>query len=515
MKKLLLISTCLMSFTLFSFVSAYSEEQVNAYEYAYNKGITTINNINKANLNGGITRIEMAKMMSNYAINILWLKPDTNLRCFFYDVDPSINAQYDNWITKICQLWLMGILDDWSISDYFNPFDTVTRGQRVTIFSRALNKSRGEDIIEWDPFYKPHLKNLSKKGLIQNVKTPSPTSVEKRWNVLIMMYRTDPNNTITVDYATGKTKLKAGQIYRNSYYWFEILSSRKHTRIVDIDTWWFISLCNFIEKQYENLTLYKSYEEEFKETAQNFWENDLIICRYWAYNIVKKWWPNDIDLEKEGWYLDSPLNKIDLNNWNIILEYPQRWRWQEAQYEYERGKYKELLEIQDLGMKFLGIDKKLYEYSDKLYNNILSIEWTSSMNIYDDFKLQPLQNNDKLYQILNQEKVDLSKNRDFLDNAYKQMTSTKNKLKNRKRQFFIENPDFKVNSNLTSFKKEIKKMINENYSSSPIEKLTAIKFFKDEFGIYLINDMKDDNNYANDPKLDELINEVIKQLDTN
>jgi hypothetical protein len=47
----------------------------------------------------------MAKMMSNYAINILWLKPDTSLKCFFYDVDPSINDQYDDWITKICQLW--------------------------------------------------------------------------------------------------------------------------------------------------------------------------------------------------------------------------------------------------------------------------------------------------------------------------------------------------------------------------------------------------------------------------
>jgi hypothetical protein len=32
----------------------------------------------------------------------------------------------------------------------------------------------------------------------------------------------------------------------------------------------------------------------------------------------------------------------------------------------------------------------------------------------------------------------------------------------------------------------MKKMVNENYSS-PIEKLTAIKFFKDEFWIYLID----------------------------
>jgi len=484
MRKLLMVLNSLVFVGLFSFVSAYSEEQINAYEYAYNKGITTVNDIKKANLNGAITRIEMAKMMSNYAINILWLKPDTSLKCFFYDVDPSINAQYDDWITKICQLWLMGILDDWSISDYFNPFNNVTRGQRATIFSRALNKSRGEDIVEWNPFYRPHLVNLAKKGLIQDVKVPSPTSNEKRWNVLIMMYRTDPSNTVTVNYATWKRKLKAGQIYRNSYYWFEILSTRKNNWIVDIGTWGFVFLCDFVDKKYEKLSLADIYEEDFKNTAKNFWENGLINCTDLAYQVVKKGWPEDIDLssEIEEWYLGSPYKKIDLNNWYVVFEYP-RWRGQEAQYVYERGKYRELLAIESLW----NDDGNLRDYSNEIYNNTLQIEWSSAMGIYDDFKLQPIQsNNNKIYQILNEEKVDLSKNRDFLDKAYKQMISTKNKLKKWETQFLIENPDFNVNNNLIQFKKEMKKMVNENYSS-PIEKLTAIKFFKDEFWIYLID----------------------------
>ena len=471
MKKLLLIAF-LVSTGLFSCVIAYSEEQKNAYTYAYNKGITTISDINKANLNGEITRIAMAKMMSNYATEVLWLKPDTSLKCFFYDVDPSVNEQYDNWVTKICQLWLMGILDDWSISDYFNPYKTVTRGQRATIFSRALNKSRGENVVEWDPFYKPHLVNLYKKGLIQDVKVPNPTSNEKRWNVLIMMYRTDPSNTVTVNYSTGKTKLKAGQIYRNEYYWFEILSTRKHNWIVNISSWGYVYLCNFLDKNYENLTLDKSYEEEFKKTAQNFWENGLINCN-WMYSIVEKWWADDIDLEKDGWYPDSPIDKIDLDNWNMVLEY-SRWRGQEPQYQYRRGKYEELLNLNEFGM------------DEELYNNVSQIEWTLSMSIYDDFKLQPIQNdNSRLYQILNEEKVDLSKNRDFLDNAYKQMISTKNRLKKWKTRFLIDNPNFDINTNLVWLKKEMKKMVDESYSSSYIGKLTAYKFFKDEFGVYL------------------------------
>ena len=110
------------------------------------------------------------------------------------------------------------------------------------------------------------------------------------------------------------------------------------------------------------------------------------------------------------------------------------------------------------------------------------------MSIYDNFRLQPIQkNSSKLYQILNVDKVDLSKERNYLESEYRKMISTKNKLKKRKKQYLIENPDFNISYNLLKLKEEVNKMVDENYSSSPIEKLTAIKFFKDEFGIYLVD----------------------------
>jgi hypothetical protein len=43
----------------------------NAYEFAHRMGITTINSIDKANMGGELTRIAMAKMLSQYAINVL------------------------------------------------------------------------------------------------------------------------------------------------------------------------------------------------------------------------------------------------------------------------------------------------------------------------------------------------------------------------------------------------------------------------------------------------------------
>jgi hypothetical protein len=49
----------------------YSDELVQAYNYAYKNRITTMDNIEKANMDGKLTRVAMAKMITNYAINIL------------------------------------------------------------------------------------------------------------------------------------------------------------------------------------------------------------------------------------------------------------------------------------------------------------------------------------------------------------------------------------------------------------------------------------------------------------
>ena len=52
--------------------SKYSEEQVAAYEWALEKGITTINDIEKAKLSDWLTRAQLAKMMSQYLTNVLF-----------------------------------------------------------------------------------------------------------------------------------------------------------------------------------------------------------------------------------------------------------------------------------------------------------------------------------------------------------------------------------------------------------------------------------------------------------
>jgi hypothetical protein len=55
-----------------------------------------MDSIEKADMNGQLNRIAMAKMLSNYLINILKREPDTSKTCSFSDVSTDLDSKYDN-----------------------------------------------------------------------------------------------------------------------------------------------------------------------------------------------------------------------------------------------------------------------------------------------------------------------------------------------------------------------------------------------------------------------------------
>ena len=200
MKKLLVVFVALIFLAgWMSFASKYSQEYQDAYDYAYNQWITTVFPIDKANIYGWLTRIAMAKMISKFAINVLWIVPDSSLDCSFVDVSEELDSWYGYWVKKACQLWLMWIWSNGKLSKYFNPNWTVTRWQWATVFSRALSKYNWDTVVEVSPYYKPHLDYLYSKWIVKNVENPSPKSVEKRWNVMLMMYRVSQSVKIYED----------------------------------------------------------------------------------------------------------------------------------------------------------------------------------------------------------------------------------------------------------------------------------------------------------------------------
>ena len=146
---------CLLILWLFiiwtyCFWEEYSSELKQAYNRAYKNEITTMNSIDKANMKWNITREEMAKMISNYAVNILWKAPDTTKSCLFSD--SNINPGLVQFVTESCQLWLM-----WQWVTSFRPKDSVTRAEFWTVLSRALRWNKNE---WWSTYYENHLKSL-------------------------------------------------------------------------------------------------------------------------------------------------------------------------------------------------------------------------------------------------------------------------------------------------------------------------------------------------------------------
>ena len=171
------IFCCLFAFP--SSVNAYySIEIQNAYYWALGKSITTITPIDNANLDWYITRQQMAKMISNFAINVMKKDPNYSKTCRFMDTD--ISEWLLPYVTTSCQLWLM-----WQWINKFNPRSVVTRAEFWTILSRVLWWDKYDKWKRYT-YYEKHLKALQEAEIM---KDNIPLQLEVRWFVFIMLMR--------------------------------------------------------------------------------------------------------------------------------------------------------------------------------------------------------------------------------------------------------------------------------------------------------------------------------------
>ena len=179
-------------------------EKVKAYEWAYRHWITTMDSFWKANTDWKLTRIAMAKMLSQYAINVLWKKPDTSKYISFTDVSEQLNSDYDNWVIHAYQLWIM-----WIWISKFRPFDNVTVAEFDTALSRLLFWDTYERIFDWLPgdgldntYYMKHIYWLvnfdieNMKDVDQWRKTPVSNTLQTRWDVLVMLMRSSSESVV-------------------------------------------------------------------------------------------------------------------------------------------------------------------------------------------------------------------------------------------------------------------------------------------------------------------------------
>jgi hypothetical protein len=116
-------------------------------------------------------------------------KVDTSKKCQFSDISDKLNIQYDLWVTKACQLWLM-----WQWISKFKPNDNVTRAEFWTILSRLLYWTKYNG---WTPYYQKHVNQLNIRWIMTNINNLEKVN-ESRGNVMVMLKRSEEkwNNNI-------------------------------------------------------------------------------------------------------------------------------------------------------------------------------------------------------------------------------------------------------------------------------------------------------------------------------
>jgi hypothetical protein len=174
------------------FGAEYSQELQDAYNWAYGKGVTTMSPIDNANMYGAITRAEMAKMLSVYAVEVLKATPDTSKACTFTDID-SVKGDLHDFIIESCQLGIMG-----QGITAFRPYDTISRAEFGTALSRVL---WGDKYEGGTPYYANHL-NALKADAIMNQIANAESTKEIRGYVMLMLMRSEGGSNVDCEEPT-------------------------------------------------------------------------------------------------------------------------------------------------------------------------------------------------------------------------------------------------------------------------------------------------------------------------
>ena len=165
--------------------SQFTSEQNDAYLWACQHNITTMRTIQEARLDQPLTRAELAKIMSVYAMKEYHLKPLKVGAVNYKDVNADLGDLAD-YIQLAYQLQIMGINHDGTPIQSFEPHKLVSRAEFATVLSRVIWGSKHN--ISGDDRYSAHLQALKKYRVITS---DVPANWwELRGRALLMLHRT-------------------------------------------------------------------------------------------------------------------------------------------------------------------------------------------------------------------------------------------------------------------------------------------------------------------------------------
>lgn len=162
------------------------KEMQQAYVFSKKYSITTMPDCIAANMYWSLYRRDAAKMISNFAINILHRTPNKQTQCEFWDIK-GVSSEYQKYIKLACELGLMWINNMTNeVNTFFYPDEYVDTAQWWTMLSRLLygNTYNGED-NEW---YKKHLEKLQEIWVL-TIKNENIFQTLYRWWAMLMLLR--------------------------------------------------------------------------------------------------------------------------------------------------------------------------------------------------------------------------------------------------------------------------------------------------------------------------------------
>jgi S-layer homology domain len=173
-----------------------SQEFKQSLEFMHAFDMTMYDSVDAYEPTKLLTRQQTAKIVSNFAINVLCRKPNTSLVPWFKDVDGS-DPTLQPYITLSYQLGLM----KWSEDKYFRPFDMITKAELNAILIRLILWSYLPE--QWSRWHDRYDELSLKLGIM---KYNNPWQKISREYAALMMYRTYNNQKFvlrTIDYNTG------------------------------------------------------------------------------------------------------------------------------------------------------------------------------------------------------------------------------------------------------------------------------------------------------------------------
>ena len=97
----LVLSICIILWII-SITLAFTQEQQDAYQWAYKYELTSQPTIETAKMNSPLTRQAFAKMIVKYLENVIWIKKTTTNTCHFTD-ESKITDDLKPYTKKICE----------------------------------------------------------------------------------------------------------------------------------------------------------------------------------------------------------------------------------------------------------------------------------------------------------------------------------------------------------------------------------------------------------------------------